>query len=206
MEARLGLPTAGQLRSLILSSKINDVDTARKFPVAGDGSIDWNRPYNVARRWNQERAIFLSGFVDDAHQLENFRESFFASDRSIDWFVRRRAEFSYVARIQLAAALLMCEQGSNLHGDWYRTHPETLIPADPEELPPSKLSIITFNYDRSFEQFFRRALLALGLPPERVDAIFGRIRVEHVYGQIGSLAEVPCPKPTKISASRSATS
>lgn len=74
--APYGLPTAGQLRSLILSSKINDVDTARKFPVAGDGSIDWNRPYNVARRWKQERAIFLSGFVDDAHQLENFRESF----------------------------------------------------------------------------------------------------------------------------------
>ena len=54
------------------------------------------------------------------------------------------------------------------------------------------LSVVTFNYDRSFERFFLDAF-RFGFNVSDVDAhgILNRIEILHVYGQLGSLAEIP---------------
>jgi hypothetical protein len=57
---------------------------------------------------------------------------------------------------------------------------------------PGTLSVLTFNYDRSFERFFLDALEAgFRLRPETARSVFGRIDLFHVYGDLGSLEEIP---------------
>jgi len=65
------------------------------------------------------------------------------------------------------------------------------MPGDTNTLEPGKLSI-TFNYDRSFERYFLNTLEGrFGLVGEEANRILNRIRVKHVYGQLGTLDEVP---------------
>ena len=48
------------------------------------------------------------------------------------------------------------------------------------------LSVITFNYDRSLEAFFFRALQNLfGLPPDAAEDRRRMIKIIHVYGDLG---------------------
>lgn len=84
-------------------------------------------------------------------------------------------------------------------GNWYRSLLNTIFGTDPNVLESGRLSVITFNYDRSFERYFLRALKSqyrLG-DSEAVD-ILGRIPIKHVYGSLGDLDNIPYGDITKI--------
>jgi hypothetical protein len=50
------------------------------------------------------------------------------------------------------------------------------------------LTVVTFNYDRSLEHFLPVALtMAYGLRTEEAQAIVRRMKIHHVYGQVGDL-------------------
>lgn len=194
--APYGFPTGVQLRDLLLVRKAaNSATTAERFKPPGncrDATSPHGQPVILSHEW-------LRYFNEMAHaaglddQVEPFRDKFFAAGRSIDWFLRYREEnFGEIARLFIAAVLLGCEREDKLCGDWYELLLQRLIPAGPESLEANKLGIITFNYDRSFERYFRRALEAqYDLSPEDAGQLFSRIRIEHVYGQLGTLEEVP---------------
>ena len=205
--APYGLPTTAELRNLILSLRSPaGATSAQKFPlkVPRNPGYDWNVPRSqanqrdLAKDWNR----YLNEVADSAGlkaRLNDFFPKFFSADRSIDWFLRRNeSSFGDVARLQIAATLLACEREDRLSGDWYQLLSEEILPKNLEALDDGKLSVISFNYDRSFEKYFLGQFESLcGLNSEEAKAALDRITIEHVYGQLGTLDEVPYGDFTK---------
>ena len=187
-----GLPTTRELRDLILALRSpTGAATAESFPLNMPQKA-WLDPGNPAKEWN----IYLNEVSDSAqhkHLLPDFWSKFYGADRSIDWFLRRNeSKFGDIARLQIAAVLLACERSDKLSGDWYQLLSEEILPRNLESLEEGKLSIISFNYDRSFERYFLNQFESLcDFPADKAKAALSRIRLKHVYGQLGSLDEVP---------------
>jgi len=170
---------------------------AARFPLKGPrrGFI---HPENKAKEW----FIYLSQLSESAGLKDYssaFHLKFCGSDRGIDWFLRRHeSEFGDIARLHVAGVLLACEQENKLLGDWYQLLSEEILPKNLEGLEEGKLSVISFNYDRSFERYFLNQFENLcNLNSEQALATLGRIRIEHVYGQLGTLDYVPYGETTK---------
>jgi len=123
---------------------------------------------------------------------------------SIDAFLERRPELQDVGKAAIAAMLLPHESDKHLfpmgkrnnrsdsdHEDnWYELLFNMLTEGAVkwQDLEANELSIITFNYDRSFEHYLFTALqesYGIGNDDARTAASF--IRVEHVYGSLGKL-------------------
>lgn len=190
--APYGLPTTRNLRNLILPLRSEDGATAAaRFPLKMPDR-SWLTGEDPAEEWN----IYLNQ-VSEAAGLKEFLPSFYSkfngSDSSIDWFLRRHdSMFGEVARLHIAAVLLACEREDKLSGDRYRTLLEEILPRNLESLEEGKLSVISFNYDRSFERYFLRQFEDLcALSPDEALAALGRIQIAHVYGQLGTLDCVP---------------
>lgn len=94
-------------------------------------------------------------------------------------------------RAAIAAVILNCEQDRCLDVDWYEELLDQIAPT-PEALKPGSLSVVTFNYDRSFERYFSTALASqFNLDAEAAAELFQRIEIEHVYGSLGPLEKIP---------------
>lgn len=197
-----GLPTTAQLRDLLLPNRTATGEaTAARFPIAGP-SRDWNRPHNQPISLQNEWALYLNDIAQSAGLLDlipEFRNTFFGASGGIDWFLRYQGEqFSEIARLQLAAVLLNCERVGKLYDDWYEELVRIVMPTDLSSLAVRKLSIITFNYDRSFERFFLNTLYGrFGLQGDKAKEVLNRIRIEHVYGQLGALDDIPYGEVSK---------
>jgi hypothetical protein len=129
----------------------------------------------------------------DPALLKEFQQRFFAAKtQSIDRFIQyNEAAFGRIGRLHIAATILNCEDDRSLDGDWYALLLDEIFPRGPVDLSPGDLSVVTFNYDRSFEQFFTSAFTCFGLTPQEAATQFAKINVVHVYGQLGELAKVP---------------
>jgi hypothetical protein len=110
---------------------------------------------------------------------------------SIDAFLEHRPKFREVGKAAIAAMLLPIEQKypHGMPGDnaWY----DYLIRAVGDMRSVGKrnfLSILTFNYDRSLDQFlymhFRKAY---GMDNEAAAQHSSMIPISHLYGQLGEL-------------------
>lgn len=92
-----------------------------------------------------------------------------------------------------------CEKDFWLDGEWYAQLLDEIVPNRPDDLKDGMLSVITFNYDRSFEYFFTTAFEAgFRLNAEEAFAMFDRVNVIHVYGQLGPIRSVPYGNSTFI--------
>ncbi len=81
----------------------------------------------------------------------------------------------------------MCERRLCVNENWYQWLLEKLIQDGPD-FDASNLHIVTFNYDRSFEFFFWRALRSsFNLSGSETDDMLRRIEVIHAYGDVGPL-------------------
>ena len=207
--APYGFPTAAALRTLLLSIEVpNAGQTTLNFPVVGlDGSIQDRRfEANLAtekrpRRSENDWRTFLNSVCKtvgcEEQVLSAFRTTFFKARRTnIDKFIQRyEDEYGLVGRLQLAATILNCERDRWLDGDWYSQLFEEMVPNGPEDVQQDRLSVITFNYDRSFEQFFTTGFQhSFRLSNDEASALFSRIRLVHVYGTLGTLGSTPYGK------------
>lgn len=190
--APYGLPTAEDLRNLILPLRSEGgAAAAKRFPlkIPPRGFVE---PDNKAKEWH----IYLSNAVESAH-LQHLQSDFITrfgnADRSIDWFLRgHESTFGEIARLYVASVVLACEREDKLSGDWYRLLSEEIIPRNLESFEEGRLSVISFNYDRSFERYFLSQFKDLcDFTAEEAIAALGKIRLEHVYGQLGTLDYVP---------------
>jgi hypothetical protein len=60
-----------------------------------------------------------------------------------------------------------------------------------DNFPDNSISVITFNYDRSFEYYFLRALMAkYKVDVQKAAEIINGFDIVHVYGQLGELPEL----------------
>ena len=145
-------------------------------------------------------AIFRSEDCTFApEQFFEFREAFLkAGQPSVDAFLERRQNFLGVGKLAIAFCLMPFENEENLYhpnphrgGDWYEYLSEKLNSSF-EEFGNNKLSIITFNYDRSLEHYLLNSLIHLhGKTHDECAEALDKIPIFHVYGQLG---ETPYPK------------
>lgn len=194
-----GLPTSKELRAILLGtdagnealrnlgvpferivSFVRSRDAAKYSDFLLDGT-GWEIPKgkNVARD-------FLDAALSSSAELEQFRHRFFGSQRvSIDAFISRNPDVEKIAKYAVAAVMLLCEREERLEGDWYQQFLERLMRKGARD---DEFGVITFNYDRTFERYFQRAYLHNN-PSDEILArkLYGRIKVIHAYGVLGTL-------------------
>ena len=146
-----------------------------------------NHPLNTALKglgYSRER---LGEFVSKLHgsQLD-----------SIDAFLSNQPEYSGEGKAAIAAVLMQQEIIENLRSansdqtdHWYRYLWNHLASHGRDGFQANRLRIVTFNYDRSLEQFLRDAFSdAFGCSPEDAETELHRIPITHVHGQLGELS------------------
>ncbi len=141
----------------------------------------------------------ICGILTDCgfrRQLGEFRRVLtLAGPPSIDALLESRPEFLEMGKLAIACSLLPSEQSSQLFGlpetSWYHHLYWRVAEKRPEEIRERKLSIVTFNYDRSLEQFLFTALQnRWGLSDAECRDLMTCIPIVHVYGQLGELPQL----------------
>jgi hypothetical protein len=208
-----GLPSSTELRDILLGGEAGDkalvslgIDINRIISFLDSRGKGGNEKYNslyalAASRtppvWDVARlfldAAFESGTTDP---LLNFRTRLFCSQRvSIDAFITRNPDLEKIAQYAVAAVLLLCEREEYLEAGWYQQFLERLMRDGSRD---GEFGVITFNYDRSFERYFTRAFTHNYLTdPQLALKLFGRIKIIHVYGSLGTLAGNTTPPLVK---------
>lgn len=160
----LGFPSGGDLKKLIVNV---DAPTKQQIYECGRTERDLNN--------------FIAAF----------RES---GQPSIDSFLESRLDHLEMGRLAIAAALIRFEAANKLfdattNGEYlYNLLFQRLWTPKSDEFAKNQVAFITFNYDRSLEQYFFTALKnSYNLPDERIAAMLTNIPIIHVHGQMGRL-------------------
>ena len=111
---------------------------------------------------------------------------------SIDKFLEENERFAAIGKFAIAYKILESEKDETLlnrnpEEDWYAKLYEQLI-KDSNELSDNKLNIVTFNYDRSLEEYLYRALCKRKNASE-LDVVrqMKSLNIVHIYGSLGHL-------------------
>jgi hypothetical protein len=134
-------------------------------------------------------ALRQLGFTDEL--IGRFRHSLLRSGTgSVDEFLEHRPEFIPVGKVAIAEALIKFENPDNLfvpRQTWYQhlfKHTNSRF----EEFGNNALRIITFNYDRSLEEYLYQALLnKYGKTEAETASALRKIPIVHVHGSLGNL-------------------
>jgi len=180
-----GYPTGKELRKEIV---INFCKELEKLLLPNDDSIR-----------KVERARYLP-------QANEFVDAFNKSSiESIDKFLSFNPRFSSIGKIAITLSILLKEQSSRFREDmepsankqnWYSLLFNQMVssftdPDDFKKFSDNKIAFITFNYDRSLEQFLFESFI--NTFSEKMSA-FGKKLKEyipfpliHVYGQVDAI-------------------
>ncbi len=141
-------------------------------------------------------------------QLKSFAHTLLESRISVDAFLEEHPDHLAMGKFAIASKLLPLENKKSLYdawlypekvegkNHWYDILFEKLIDgADFDNFKDNKLSVITFNYDRSFEQFLFNSFRSSRKKAKenKADCIaqVSSIEVVHVYGSLGRLPWQP---------------
>lgn len=112
---------------------------------------------------------------------------------SVDAFLEHRPEFIEVGKSAMALVLLPLEAAStsNLHNvkkaHWYKYFFNQLQTGF-DDFADNELSVLTFNYDRSFEYYLHTVMQKrYGKSPEECAEKLLQIPIIHLYGELGRL-------------------
>jgi hypothetical protein len=137
--------------------------------------------------------------VTSASDFSKFAETLAMSGQaSVDAFLEHRTDLIHLGKLAMAYCLKPYENQIRLFshdtgrgGDWYRYLFGKLNAAF-SDFSRNKLSIITFNYDRSLEHYLLTALQNSHRRTfDECAQALEAIPILHVYGQLG---EIPYPK------------
>lgn len=109
---------------------------------------------------------------------------------SIDAFLENRKEFERIGKLAIAGALIPFETKSALDRSqkplrWYEYLHGKLI-GRRLDFFSNKITVVTFNYDRSFEYaLFLAIKYSYGLNDEECEHYIQTIPIIHIYGQLG---------------------
>ncbi len=136
------------------------------------------------------REILHGGFSEDV--ISNFKDSFFYSSRaSIDAFLEYRTEFIDIGKRVIARSLIPYENLNTLFeegkGKWYDYFFNRLSLSF-DDFDKNQFGVITYNYDRSFEQFLFTALKnTYNKTDEECVSKLEKIPIIHVHGKLNDL-------------------
>jgi len=159
-----GLPTAPELKDRILSLTASD---RQRMCL----------PHNRA-------------LIEETH---SFQEEFGTSiTESVDAFLLQRPQFLAAGKRAIAFCLLGMESRKKvIEGRDWLVQLFKLMDADAscDTFADNQLSVVTFNYDRSFEYALAMHLKhGFGATCETIEAVFRSIPIIHPYGRLGELA------------------
>jgi len=142
---------------------------------------------------------------EQREHLQEFTKAFFkSSDRSIDVWLVKNPIFTQIGKQAISSMILNGEHKGDLREkaphhdqDWYsylwqRMTDEFTQPDDYKHFSENEVDFITFNYDRSLDQFLYESLtyafydVYSNTYKEIIEQLNKR-RLIHVYGQIGPL-------------------
>jgi len=139
------------------------------------------------------RTIKEQGIETD-HIKDFYEELTYADPPSVDAFLEHRSEFLEVGKVAITLRLIPRENEKSLFNrafnelSWYQYLFEELKAPSFDEFAGNNLSIITFNYDRSFEHYFFTVLKhRYDKSDEECAKILSNIPIIHVHGSLGSL-------------------
>ena len=127
------------------------------------------------------------------NDVRQFAQALRLSGRpSVDAFLEHRPNFLEIGKAAIAAALIPRESQFNLfappHGKkslygyfWEKMN------AKPHQFAQNQVKFITFNYDRSLEEYLSTAMSnSFGLTRFETAEILGQISINHVHGTLGN--------------------
>ena len=161
----IGYPLGGELRKQILHIANSDRSTPEKEILLSMGhSLD-------------ECSAFYNAF-------------YYSGQNSIDAFLENRREFISIGKRIMAQILIRYEDINTLfrtEDNWYQyIFQKMMCPF--EEFEYNSVCFITFNYDRSLEQYLFTALKeTFNESDERVADAVEKIPIIHVHGKLGDL-------------------
>ncbi|NUM73776.1 SIR2 family protein [candidate division KSB1 bacterium] len=123
--------------------------------------------------------------------ITRFREELYLSKMpSVDLFLEKRPEYVEIGKAAISCALIPYEKPDALSRranaqSWYE-YLFSKLETNPAKFHENRLSVITFNYDRSLEYFLFSALkYSYGLNDTDAAQTVFSIPIYHVYGQLG---------------------
>jgi len=127
-------------------------------------------------------------------EITKFAEAlYFSGDDSIDAFLERERnkEFIDLGKVLITLCLIQREHTKTLFSNppdsWYGDLVNELKSPVIENFK-NEVSILTFNYDRSFDHYLYTAIKnSYGLSEKECTSIVKRIPIIHLHGQIGKL-------------------
>lgn len=185
---RYGYPLGKELKNRILE-KINYEPSILKRQIDGQ-----RISLNTLIRGSDDRLRYLLNNCDfKPDDLRQFYQDFLVSPReSIDAFLENRTEFLNIGKVLIALSILECERDevvfnvNNNEPDWYKYLFNEMVDSW-DNFSDNNISIVTYNYDRSFEYFFIKALIStFGKSAEEAIEIFDKIPLIHVHGKVGT--------------------
>jgi hypothetical protein len=117
-----------------------------------------------------------------------------AQPKSIDFFLGVNPQFRDIGKLAIAASLIQRDQAEHLQpepkDDWYRYFFSEILGHGNklEDTLRNTFSIVTFNFDRSFEFAFSDWIEAVyGLTKREAYEAAGTVPVVHVNGRLGGI-------------------
>lgn len=124
--------------------------------------------------------------------ISRFREHLYKSgQQSVDALVERLPEFLEIGKLTIAQALVPLERHEQLiargrlTNSWYQLL-YNKMDSGFDDFGENRLSILTFNYDRSIEEYLFTALkFSYNRDDEATKEVLRRIPIVHLHGQLG---------------------
>jgi hypothetical protein len=134
----------------------------------------------------------------EQEKIPAFRSALiFADPPSVDAFLEHREEFLEVGKLSIALSLIPFEnerrlfnmdRDEDMPNSWYRYLMDKLEAINCTDFKRNRLSIITFNYDRSLEHYLFTTLKnRYGITDQECSDAISAIPFIHVHGSLGSL-------------------
>jgi len=156
----------------------------------------------IATKEKSNNTYIDSEIDDEIESAPEFVDKFFKSSTpSIDLFLSRNPSFSNIGKKAIALNILKAERASffrekvDQNQDWYsylyhRMTENMTKPDGYKQVGQNKISIITFNYDRSLEFFLYESLTNSFEESSRLGQFYDTLLpfpIQHVYGKIAPL-------------------
>lgn len=170
------------------------------FILGAGASIPYNYPsgsklketvFSILGSSDTIRKMESMGF--DKEYISAFRRGLkFSATSSVDSFLEHRPEFIDIGKITMAQVLIPIENENTLFKDgtdkWYPYLFENLITPSFDAFDNNKVCFITFNYDRSLEQFLFIALKnRYGKTDDECASKLRKIPILHLHGKLNDL-------------------
>lgn len=138
-------------------------------------------------------ALHSNGVSEQAY-AEFLKQLKFADPASIDAFLEENPDLIKVGRLAIANQLISAEKEDSLfppfssENNWYKTFANSIGISKNGKPSENKVTIFTYNYDRSLEHYLTR-VIQNRMRTSEGDAEFIRkkISIHHLHGSLGSL-------------------